>query len=289
MYDFHSLATAIQYPKRAAVELYSLGMKKVFGGNRGDYVMEQDWDNLIIIDACRYDVFHECNTLKGDLSKFKSRGSHTGEFMEQNFAGTAYPNTVYVSANPNPAEVNAGFAAVESVWDTAWDDKLHTVPPSAMADYTLQAHNNHPNKRLISHFIQPHYPWIGPKGREFMKEHGYRPLYKSDDIWLQMRAGDISKERVWEVYKENLKVLMPHLEELVDQLPGKTVITSDHGNAFGEWQIYGHPPGVYVPELVEVPWLEVPYSNRKTISENDSVESITEEVPEERLRDLGYI
>lgn len=32
-------------------------------------VMNQDWDNLIILDGCRYDLFEEINTISGDLEK----------------------------------------------------------------------------------------------------------------------------------------------------------------------------------------------------------------------------
>jgi len=31
--------------------------------------MEEDWNNLIILDGCRYDIFKELNTLKGDLNQ----------------------------------------------------------------------------------------------------------------------------------------------------------------------------------------------------------------------------
>jgi hypothetical protein len=40
----------------------------------GVSVFKGDWDNLIILDACRYDIFAETNTLSGDLSKRTSRG-----------------------------------------------------------------------------------------------------------------------------------------------------------------------------------------------------------------------
>ena len=56
---------------------------------------------------------------------------------------------------------------------------------------------------------------------------------------------------------------------LIESLDGKTVVTSDHGNLFGRrlWPIplqkYGHPPGLRFPELIEVPWHETPFENRR--------------------------
>lgn len=40
------------------------------------------------------------------------------------------------------------------------------------------------------------------------------------------------------------------------KLPGKKVITADHGEAFGEGGNYGHPEKSIHPVLVEVPWFE---------------------------------
>ncbi|MDL0143566.1 hypothetical protein PNP83_00890, partial [Halobacterium salinarum] len=53
----------------------------------GAKVVEKDWDNLIILDACRYDYFKNANStniIEGELGKSVSRGSHSREFMEKN-------------------------------------------------------------------------------------------------------------------------------------------------------------------------------------------------------------
>lgn len=55
------------------------------------------------------------------------------------------------------------------------------------------------------------------------------------------------------------------VSELLKNLSDKkVVITSDHGEAFGEWGIYGHPGGVYIKALTEVPWFEC---NTKSLKE----------------------
>lgn len=290
-YSFEQLLKGIRRPRRGLVELKGIAMNQLFGGNFGDYIMEQDWDNLIILDACRYDLFKQVNPIEGQLHRFHSRGCHTGEFVQQNFQDGTFLDTVYVSSNPNPAEeANAEFASVEEVWESGWDESLHTVPPEITVERTIDAEDRFPNKRLISHFVPPHYPWIGPEGREFMSEHGYAPQNRDEHIWVQMRTGEADAERVWNVYEENLRVTIPHVQELVNSLDGKTVVTSDHGNAFGEWGVYGHPPSCYISPLVQVPWLEVPYDERKNITSARTGERFTDEEPsKEQLRDLGYV
>ena len=37
-------------------------------GNKGVHIMREDWDNLIILDACRYDMFEKVNSIKGIIN-----------------------------------------------------------------------------------------------------------------------------------------------------------------------------------------------------------------------------
>lgn len=70
-----------------------------------------------------------------------------------------------------------------------------------------------------------------------------------ENVWNQKFTGDlaISREELWSMYVENLEYVLEHVEELLDAVPGKTVITSDHGNYVGERtslipiREYGHP------------------------------------------------
>jgi len=292
MREIQHYIKGFRYPRRAAIELYGLYRNYLYGGNSGQYITNQDWDNLIILDACRYDLFEDVAApqLSGTLDKFKSRGTHTGEFMKQNFTDVDHNDTVYISSNPNPAEVDARFFDVISVWDDGWDADLHTVPPEEMTEATITASKDYPNKRIITHYLQPHYPFIGQIGKQFHDKHGYTDLSKPDHIWLKMRRGDISKEEVWNAYEENLEVVLPHVSKLLKELIGKTVVTSDHGNAFGEYGVYGHPPRAYIPCLENVPWFEAKYEKRKKITKSDASVTTQDDSAdiEGRLADLGY-
>lgn len=62
--------------------------------------MIEDWDNLVLLDACRYDQFERLNTISGVLENRISQGSSTFEFLTENIAGKKSHDTVYVTSNP---------------------------------------------------------------------------------------------------------------------------------------------------------------------------------------------
>lgn len=273
---------------------------KVVNTKRATKVVYRDWDNLIILDACRFDLFKTVNNIQGDLTAIRSLGSKTGEFLKANFSGDIFSDTVYISANPQVQlhAIEENFHDCVRLWETDWDDELNTVPPKRVFDMALEINDKYPNKRLIVHFIQPHYPFIGETGRQI--DHGEMigaGLIKDErsyrSIWEQLRDGLVDEELVWEAYRENLELTLPHVETLVSELPGKSVVTSDHGNAFGEWSIYGHPADRHISPLVKVPWLEIPTATRKRITSSNVNKTVNQtkvtNETRERLEKLGYI
>ena len=60
-------------------------------------VMEEKWDYLIILDACRYDYFESLykEFFDGDLEKRISLGSNTIEWCLESFKGY-YPDVIYI-------------------------------------------------------------------------------------------------------------------------------------------------------------------------------------------------
>jgi hypothetical protein len=96
-----------------------------------------------------------------------------------------------------------------------------------------------------------------------------------------------------------LEVVLPAIETLIKQVNGKHVVTADHGQALGERSFpipmreWGHPPGVYIDELINVPWLEYQNNSRREIvmepPTGSSAEEIEQNVVRDRLADLGYV
>lgn len=294
MYTIRQIITGVRNLNAASTELHKKYFEKC-GDHSGANFFNEDWDNLIILDACRYDLFSEVASLEGELIKKESVASQTEEFLRKLVHGKSYPDTVYVSANPQLTKINAEFSEIVELWETMWDNEMNTVPPKSVAEAALTAQENWPNKRLVIHFVQPHIPFIGTTGREIPQpslEGG--TIDRGEDavsVWKQLANGDLSKNTAWEAYRENLQVVLPVVEDLLEDLDGKSVVTSDHGNMFGKRHIYGHPSGVHLKELVEVPWL-VRNGERRTITDSSSVKStksVANNTVESRLSDLGYL
>jgi hypothetical protein len=137
-------------------------------------VMEENWDYLIVLDACRYDYFCDVHEeyFSGMLKSRLSVGSSTLEWCLKSFPEMYY-DVVYISSNPyiNSKTMVGGFDArkhfcsVIDVWDFGWNEKLGTVLPEKLNECILGASKNFPEKRFIAHYLQPHAPYISPKFR----------------------------------------------------------------------------------------------------------------------------
>jgi len=294
MYSLTQLWEGLTHPVRGGLEVYKLWNRNILG-RTGTRVMDEDWDTLIVLDACRYDLFESVVSCE-ELQSVWSVGSHTSEFLQRNFE-KAYPDTVYVCATPQFERqgMTGKFFKEEYVWRDGWDENLRTVPPEEVTDAAIKTFQRYPNKRYIVHYLQPHYPFIGETGRKI--EHatvtGDGIIYDRKDsptIWELLEQGHVDRETVWDAYKENLELVLPHVEQCIETLGGKSVITSDHGNCFGEFGIFGHPQRVLVRELVEVPWLITEHGPRREIQAGDQTASTRTETSdvEDRLNALGY-
>lgn len=274
--------------------------------NKGMYIMKEDWDNLIILDACRFDLFEKYNNIEGNLKSVISRGASTGEFLRENFGNKKHFDTVYITGNPIVNyHMPDSFYMIITVWKEGWNEDLDTVMPETMTEFALKAEGEFPDKRLIIHFVQPHIPFIGETRKKLgnyldmaIKEHGKTSLKKDmwkegaqqQFVWKYIREKKIQLETIWAAYRENLELTLPHVKELVDGLEGKTVISADHGNVFGErvpplfYREYGHPSGIYLKNLVCVPWHIIEKESRKTIM--DGKFDLTQK-EKERIKDIA--
>lgn len=268
---------------------------------RRDYepiaVAERDWDTLVVLDACRYDLFAANNPFDVPAERVNSNASHTSDFLARNFAGD-HPEIVYVTASPQVANHGGEFAHVEHVWQDGWDEATDTVPPETVTDRALEVADRFPNKRLIVHYMQPHYPFIGAAGEELAAQGSFldgRENREYPSVWERLDAGAADPDRVWDAYEENLQLALPAVEELVGALDGKTIVTSDHGNLFGKRvsalpiEIYGHPPGIADAELTAVPWVELPFEQRREIDGTETRSAGADGDVEDRLESLGYV
>jgi glucan phosphoethanolaminetransferase (alkaline phosphatase superfamily) len=92
-----------------------------------------------------------------------------------------------------------------------------------------------------------------------------------EPAWDAFIAGGITKKEFWQAYRANLELVMKEVEKMKNELKGKIVLTSDHGDALGEHGIFVHPPNVRIEELVKVPWVVIK-DRVKYVSEKKEIE-----------------
>ena len=303
MYSLKGIKKGLAHPRFILQELNRLYFRRLHTwpyNRNGIDIFEADWDNLLILDACRYDLFEQLADLPGETTTVQSRGSATLEFLRGNFDGKTLLDTVYVTASPMlhryRDEFDVQFHEVVEVWkDQGWDERYRTVLPETVTEATIDAAERFPNKRLLVHFIQPHYPFIGPTGQEH---------FDLDTLafeWEDAATGkvDLSDEIISRAYEENFEEVLPSVERLLARLDGKTVVTSDHGQIIGERTFpipireYGHPPGIYADELVTVPWHVFDQGPRRNIVAEEPMAGSdgddNTQKARQRLRELGYL
>ncbi|QLG48917.1 hypothetical protein [Natrinema halophilum] len=252
---------------------------------------DEDWDTLVILDACRYDLMAELDPFDAPVEQKTSPSTYTLGYLRETFGDADFPEIVFVTANPNFESIPARFHERVTLWDDEWDENVGVTPPEAVTEAAIETYQEYPHKRLIVHYMQPHYPFIGDLGRQLAEEGTIHYEYAhGDDFWRQLEQDDVDEACIWDAYKENLELVIPHVEDLLEAVPGRTVVTSDHGNEFGRFGIYGHPDGAHSPGLVRIPWVVLDDQERRsTTSGTATAGPIGEDdVVAQRLADLGY-
>lgn len=166
-------------------------VKKFKMDNKKINILEEDWDYLVILDACRYDYFKEIYRDffdKGKLKKAISPFTNTIEFLRGLFGNDYFEDIIYVSGNSfinSKIETSFGglsfdgkkhFYKIVDVWDWGWSEKIGTVHPKKMNEAVLTTKKRNPNKKMIIHYVQPHIPYITLRRSEkndFLKYRKY--------------------------------------------------------------------------------------------------------------------
>ena len=296
MYSLKDALTALQYPGLIGTELNKLYHRGLGGpgyNEAGIDVFAEDWDVLVILDACRYDIFAE---VVGDdlgtrpLESRISRGSATREWVRANFTDRTLNDLVYVDSNAHYGRLKSEIGAEVFKYTLVENDAFGgiSVHPDRVTSAAIEAAETYPHKRLLVHYMQPHSPYFGPTAEHIE--------YKGFDMET-VRHNDLDPETVRQCYVENLEIALESVQRLVEEVTGRIVISADHGEMLGDRvapipvSYYGHPASVHIPELVKVPWLVHDTGQRRRIYESDPE---TDEVGldndeiDQKLRDLGY-
>ena len=275
-------------------EFYVGGLRRIdWSYSFGVPIYEREWDVLVILDACRADLMAEV----ADEYKFVDTTSVTSvaggskRWMKRNFVDGPDPmmsRTVYVTGNPFSEEVLSprSFENVEEVWKYAWDTDLNTVPARALTDVAIQQHRKRDPDRMIVHYMQPHHPFVPNPLDEGMNRNDLKNPERT--IWDKLRDGEIDSDTAWEAYRDNLRYVLDDVALLLENLTAeRVVISADHGNAFGEWGVWGHGD-IPISAIREVPWCVTTATDAGEYEPEITPE--TDEVAvQDKLRDLGYL
>ena len=294
--EFHADVKRFGWRSGIKVQLMKRYLRKT-RDIQGMKIFECDWDLLIVLDACRYDLFseatHEYNWLEAPKSAL-SDASTTYSWMERNF-NNSYSSkmsaTSYVCGNPHSGLLLSedDFADLEEVWKYFWDDDNGTVPPQAITDQSIRFGREKEPDRLLVHYMQPHTPFLDDESSPplTLNNFGSNMYDASWDDWVLLGRGKRDLDDVWSSYRENLKVVLEHVEILLNNIEAeKVIITSDHGNAAGEYGLYGHP-NVPIKELRQVPWVKTTASDEKTHTPAEYDKTEDADI-NKRLTALGY-
>lgn len=291
----------------------------------GTHVLERNWDVLIILDTCRFDALSHVADDYPFLSKNKidrvwSLGGTSPEWIAHTFSdkySDELSRTGYITANPHaktaledsrykPQEHDS--EAVRRFyrygdWNTvepnnlAYYDPLYSyykeaglkhdyedyevTPPRYVTDRAIATTRQKNLDRLILHYMQPHYPWVSNAIQEDrdIREYEKRPK----------RAKQFGKKIVFDAYLDEVRATLNELQILLNNIDAeKIVISADHGDAFGEWGVYGHNPGNFHPKVRNVPWALTSGVDKKTYNPQIQPKNVFTSSLTEQLEALGY-
>lgn len=235
-------------------------------------IKSTDWDNLIILDACRFDYFEQIydDYLEGDLRRVKSAGTGTPDWLRNTF-GMRSMDVAYISGTPMVSSKGArnidgfhngnNFKRIIDAWKMT---EKYRPRPETIYKAVMVSQDLYSDKRRIIHFLQPHYPYLNLQDSgmtDIVLKFFYKKI-NSNSYPLGYIAWRYGEKNLKKHYKKILERVLETVSNLVEHLDGKVVISSDHGEMLGESGRYGHSgyerwSDFDHPILRNVPWLEV--------------------------------
>lgn len=296
--------------------------------NQTDYVddlqKEDDW-LLIVLDACRFDVFAETYSryFTADVEPVISAGVNTFEYGRLNWGDGQYDVTYVSAATPIHSEpmdfssdtVTAGglvregdelrehyqgfvptdhISNIIDVWKTGWDEELGITPPKVVTDRAIAEATS--ADRVVAHYFQPHAPYIGEekelgdKHKEATEDHEHVAIDAS--VYERVANGEITDSRLRELYVSNLERALPEVARLIAETDfDRVAVMGDHGEALSEYGQYFHRKR-YNPYVRVVPWAEVRNVHKDKFESRESATvdgAESDAGVQDRLQQLGYI
>lgn len=165
------------------------------------------------------------------------------------------------------------------------DDKFNQgrAPPRFLTDRGVAVAREHDFDRLILHYIQPHAPYVGKAIEEV------RPLEEHEKNPFRYLHNTGHRDLVWQSYLNELRRALDEIQIVLQNIDADTVaISADHGEAFGEYGIYGHHTGTIHPKIRTVPWVETTAADENTFEPEIEPQDSRELSVDQTLSALGY-
>lgn len=287
----------------------------------GRNLFDEEWDLAIILDACRVDalraVADEYDYID-EVDSVLSVGSSSKEWMVNTFrkeyaeeiSQTAYltgnawadvvlqedvPFSKWTVTNGSIFESNNVVERLLYRPTVTRDDfdevfmqsltemnGIEAFCPEELTNYAIHTGRKGSSNRVLVHYMQPHAPYIHnvTKGNE--------PSDFDQNPMECLRSG-YERGPIWDAYLDNLRCVLDEVQRLLENFDGNAIITSDHGELFGEIGLYGHAEGIPHPKLKRVPWIRAKGIDQGSIEVNELVERNAKQEVDERLSALGYL
>ena len=263
----------------------------------GRSIFDEEWDVCVLLDACRADELeHQRSNFDwiDTVGRFPSLASCTWHWLPRTIEATSdetLQESTYVCANPFSARFCSEdqFHELDEVWRYSWDEQKGTVYPRAVTDRAIDHWRQTDASRMLVHYIQPHVPFLSKGAQSLTRANFTHETESSIDDWGRVTRGELSRDEAIEMYRDTLERVLEDVDLLLSNLQAdNVVITADHGEAFGEWGLYGHPEQIDLPCLTQVPWLETAAVDEETYTPNVEERTETGVSTEEQLAALGY-
>lgn len=233
-----------------------------------------------------------------EISDHFSPGTSSSEWMQNTFTDSYAPQmaeTLHITSNTS-SEYNLSkddFLKLEEVWRYGWDEELGTIPADFVTDRAVDLCRRIDSKWTIIHYMQPHLPFVT---RSDINSNQVSRLGVSGDGMnlseLHRKAG-YDRETLWEAHIDNLRYVLDSVEILLNNLSAeRVVISADHGQAFGEHGVWGHPPSTRVDAVRKPPWCVTSAEDSGDYTpEFDADNAVANDdlTTEEKLKSLGYL
>lgn len=271
------------------------------------YITNEEWDTLIVADAMKWELYDDAISDEYEdkfdrVEPVLSPGSSTPQWLNETFT-ESYGDTVYVAGNPQVSRHQRDkFHKLYEVWEDSYSEDDSVIDPKMVTDKAIEAREEHPNKKLIVHYMQPHYPFIGYPSLNYA-EYDFSDLGLTESkedkdvrsVWFALGSGLVDRDDVWEGYSSNAELVFDEIDRILESISDRVVVTSDHGNMIGDrsWPIpireYGHPGNMRQYDLIKVPFLVREGESRDIVEEDvNSPKSELSDTISDQLSALGY-